>query len=103
MPSSGPLACPAARRASDAAACSSASASSNELKACTRGSTALVRVMTALVSSTAESFFDSSWAARSTMERWKSSDDMRGLFHNLGDDDHVLALCRGVFQCELHG
>ena len=64
-PSSAPRACPAARRASEARAWASASASSKELNARTRSSTARVRAMSAWVSSTEESCFAASKAASS--------------------------------------
>jgi len=69
IPSSTPRASPRARRASEASACFNASASSNELNACTRGSTAFVRSMTARVSSIEDSCFASSADASSAMGR----------------------------------
>jgi hypothetical protein len=70
MPSSDPLACPAARRRSEAAAWARASASSNELKALTRSSTALVRPTTDCISSTDE-IFPASRSAASAVIGWK--------------------------------
>ena len=67
MPSSGPRDWPAARRASELAACFSASPSSRELNARIRPSTASVRARTARVSSTDDRRPAASWADNPAM------------------------------------